>query len=179
MDKKILYTLDLKFKRHNLIFDYDESSKTLTIGKTKKVVIKYIIGTLIILLCFFFAGLVNRMNIPMNQVLKIIILLLSGTGFVMIGNAYKLSKNSKYKKVFLPNSIELVSKKELKKYEAENIKGLTYEINSHKDTFNGKLFISLKDESKVELLTLIEKNKNHLKSDFEYLSGIIKEHVKI
>ena len=115
----------------------------------------------------------------MNQVLKIIILLLSGTGFVMIGNAYKLSKNSKYKKVFLPNSIELVSKKELKKYEAENIKGLTYEINSHKDTFNGKLFISLKDESKVELLTLIEKNKNHLKSDFEYLSGIIKEHVKI
>ena len=179
MDKKILYTLDLKFKRHNLIFDYDENSQKLTIGKTKKVIVKYIVGILIILLCLFFAGLINRMDIPMNQVLKIIVLLLSGTGFVMIGNAYKLSKNSKYKKVISPNSIELLSKKDSKKYETDNIQDLTYEINKYKDTFNGKMFISLKDNSKVELLTLIEKNRKHLKSDFEYLSGIIKDHVNI
>ncbi|MCF8714471.1 hypothetical protein JM658_06460 [Joostella atrarenae] len=179
MDKKILYTLDLKFKRHNLIFDYDVNAQKLTIGKTKKVIVKYIVGILIILLCFFFAGLINRMDIPMNLFLRIILLLLSGTGFVMIGNAYKLSKNSKYKKVFSPNSIELLSTRESKKYDAENIQDLVYEINKYKDTFNGKMFILLKDNSKIELLTLIEKNRTHLKSDFEYLRGIIKEHVNI
>lgn len=179
MDKKILYTLDLKFKRHNLIFDYDVNAQKLTIGKTKKVIVKYIVGILIILLCFFFAGLINRMDIPMNLFLRIILLLLSGTGFVMIGNAYKLSKNSKYKKVFSPNSIELLSTSESKKYDAENIQDLVYEINKYKDTFNGKMFILLKDNSKIELLTLIEKNRTHLKSDFEYLRGIIKEHVNI
>ncbi len=179
MDKKVLYTLGLKFKRHHLIFDYDENSQTLTIGKTKKVMIKYIVGALIILLSFFFAGLINRLDIPMSQVLKIIVLLLGGSGFVMIGNAYKLSKNSKYKKVFSPNSIELLSKNESKKYETQDIQDLTYEINNYKDTFNGKLFILLEDNSKIELLTLIEKNRTHLKSDFEYLIGRIKEQVNI
>ena len=116
---------------------------------------------------------------PMNNILKFVFLLLSGTGFVMVANAYKLSKNSKFKKVFSPNSIELLSKKESKKYDKENIKDMTYEINNYKDTFNGNLFITLKDDSKVELLTLIEKNRTHLKSDFDYLSSILKEHVKI
>lgn len=179
MDDKILYTLDLKFKRHDLIFHYDENSKTLTIGKTKKVVLKYIIGVAIIVLCLFLAGLANRNDIPMGQVLKIVFILLSGTGLVMIVNAYKLSKNSKYKKEFSPNSIKLLSKNESKIYETENIRDLTYEINKYKDTFNGKLFVSLKDNSKVEFLTLIEKNRRHLISDFEYLSAIIKVHVKI
>ena len=179
MDKKTLYTLDLKFKRHNLIFEYDAKSETLTVGKTKKIITKYIIGSIIILLCFFFAGIINRMEIPMNQLFKIIVLLLSGTGFAMIGKAYKLSKNSKYKKAFSPNSIELISKNESKKYDSENINDLIFEINSSEENSNGKLYLSLNDDSKVELLTLVEKNKKLLKSDFEYLRGIIKEHVKI
>lgn len=179
MDKKILYTLDLKFKRHDLLFEYDENAKVLTIGKTKKIAVKYLIGILIIALCLFLAGLVARIDMPMNNILKFVFLLLSGTGFVMVANAYKLSKNSKFKKVFSPNSIELLSKKESKKYDKENIKDMTYEINNYKDTFNGNLFITLKDDSKVELLTLIEKNRTHLKSDFDYLSSILKEHVKI
>ena len=174
MDRKILYTLDLKFKRHNLVFEYNEATKTLTIGKTRKLVIKYIIGVLIILFCFFIAFFFSFLPFQ-----RLIFLLLSSVGFVMISNAYKLSQNSKYLKKFSPNSVELSSKYGTTNYDAERINDFTYHIQSYKDSYNGKLFITSSDDSEIELITLVGKDKKHLHSDFIYLRQILRDHVGV
>ncbi len=177
MDKKILYTLDLKFKRHNLNFDFDESSKTLTIGKNQNLKRKYLIGGIIVVTALFLAGLVNRPELPWTNLIKWFFILLSGFGFTIIVNAWKLSQNNKYKKVFSENSIKLVSKNETKEFDKEKLQFIDYKLDTKKDQVNGKMFALLKNGKKVDLLTLIEKNRKHLKSDFDYLSEIINQHI--
>ena len=174
MDKKTVYTLSLKLKRHNLLFEFNENNKTLAIGKTKNLKIQYILGALIIV-----AGLLIAILTEMK-----IFVVLAGFGVIMIHNAYRLSKNSKYQKIFSQNYVELSSKNDKKRYGKEDINDFEYTIKNipdkfGQDTFNGKLFLTLKDSSTIELLTLIDKNHTHLKSDFEYLTEALKKHLNV
>ena len=177
MNKKELYILDMKLKRHKIEFKYDRNSNSLIFGKTKNLTIRYIIGILMIILGFYLAGLVLRTDFPLRNLMKYLFLIGGGFGVGIIVNAMKLSKNGKYEKIFSNGYIELKSKKNSVKYSLDSIEKLSYKLDNRREVYFGKLFLILKDQKEIELLTLTEKNRTYLKSDFEYLTKVLNNQI--
>lgn len=181
MDKKIIYTLGLKFKKYNLNFKYEEDNQVLTIVGKEKIWQKAIFYSIVVF--FFTLVLLGNLGIRngwFNIYGVVFCLFIIGLSILRIVGLFKIwSVNNKFKKLFFKNSIELVSKKESQKYTKENIKDLTYEIESLNRTHKGSLFILLKNDSTVKLLTLTSKNQEILKLDIDYLTGVLKNVLKL
>ncbi|KAB8151830.1 hypothetical protein EZY14_016705 [Kordia sp. TARA_039_SRF] len=176
MDKKILYVLSLKFKRHNLAFNFDEQTQALILGKNLKLKRKYLIGTLIIV----FTLIISFILISFGMRLRLLLILPIILGGYIITNALSLSRNNKFEKIFSTNSIKLVSKEDSIEYKKNDIKKLDYFIYSGEtDKVKGRLFLYLKDNTEIELLTLLDKDRKFLKSDFEYLINILNKHLDL
>ena len=174
MDKKKLYTLKLKLDKHEINFDYDESKPELSFGKSYNLASKWILGTIIVIACFFAAGLPSRLNLPMAQLIKIIFILLSSVGFGIIANAIRKGKNNKFIKKFSENSLKLVSKKGITEFRNDDIIEINYTIKKNRDNFTGTIEVTTKTKDKYQILTITEKEQKYLKNDLEYIIEIIK-----
>ena len=177
MNKKELYTLVLKFKRHKIEFRYDKNSNSLIFGRSKNLTFKYIIGILMIILGLYLAGLVMHTDFPPRNLLKYLFLIVAGLGVGIIMHAMTLSKNSKYEKIFGKGYVELKSKKKSEKYLLEDIERLSYTFDNRREVYFGKLILFLKDKKEIELLTLTGENKKHLKADFDYLTKVLNNQI--
>jgi len=176
LDKKILYTLGLKFKRHNLVFSFDEQTQALILGKNLKLKRKFLTGALIIVLTLIIGFILISFGIRLRLLLLLPILF----GGYIITNALSLSRNNKFEKIFSKSAIQLVSEEEHMTYEKNDIKRLDYFIYSGEtDKVKGRLFLYLKDNTEIELLTLLDKDRKFLKSDFEYLINILNQHLDL
>ncbi len=179
MDKKTLYTLKLKLDKHQINFDFDESKSELSFGKSYNLTSKWITGILIIIACFFVAGLPSRLNLPMAQLMKIIFILLSSIGFGIIANAIRKGKNNKYVKKFSKDSLKLVSKKDITEFTNDDISEIDYLIKKNRDNFTGTIEVKTKNKGKYQILTITEKEQKYLKNDLEYIVEIIKNLLQI
>jgi len=180
MDKKKLFTLSLKFKRHNLQFDFDEASQTITIGKTQKVKRKILQGVLIVLISLPVILSVGLLDIPGRRYLLFVLLLPSIYGISQIIKYVNLANKNKYKKTIGKDSIQIESAEGMKTYDKSQIAKIDIDLKRDEEMEGeGSILIETVTGEKVDLLHLRSKKVSDLKIDFEYLKEFIEESMEL
>ncbi len=177
MDKKKLYTLGLKFKRHQLEFDFDESSQFLVMGKAKKVKRKLFIGIALILIGLVITIFITLLQLGFaGRILRYLFLIVIGYGVVESFKQFKLGRANKYRKLISSEAIKIESKEGIKKYLAEDIQKFEYEITRNEEGEGiGSLLFTTNSGEQVQLLKLADKNPQYLDGDFAYLKEFLEE----
>ncbi|MEM9337997.1 MAG: hypothetical protein AAGA66_04660 [Bacteroidota bacterium] len=180
MDKKKIFTLSLKFKRHNVQFDYDEPSQKITIGKTLKVKRKILEGVALIAISIPALIILLPMNFIARKILLILFFAPIGYGLSQIYKYVKLANKNKSKKVIGTDSIQIESSDGLEIFGKDQIAKIDIELKRDKDLEGeGSIFILNKSGEKKTLLHLRDKKLSDLKLDLEYLKDFIKESMGI
>ena len=176
MDKKDLYTLNLKLKRHKLKFDYDPEKDSIELAGVKADVKTPIIALLMILLGI---AILLVMIFVIKMRIRIVSGLIAGTpiaaGVVMFGNLIRRRKDNKNRKIITREHIYLSNKKSEITIPTSDIARIAYRVDGSGDSHvsNGHLFAQLKSGEEVKLLGLMGENIKYLDDDFAYAQRII------
>lgn len=176
MDKKKLFTLSLKFKRHHLQFEYDEKANYVVIGKTKNVKKKIIQAVLLIAISVPIIVAIASFNIPFKKLLVLVLFAPIAYGLMDIFKYLKLANKNKYRKIITPDSFKIESPEGLKTYHKDMVENIHIEVKRDSDLEGeGALIIELQGGERVHLLSLKDKKTGKLKSDLEYLKVFLEE----
>jgi len=180
MKKSTLSTLELKFKRHNLNFDYDKEKNIIEIGKTKKVKRKVMKGILLILISLLVLSIVSLFDFPFRKFIGYLVFIPFAVVLADIWNYLKLASLNQHRNLIKPDEIILENKKKKISIKPESINKIDIHIeNIDAMSGLGTLVFSLKNGQRIKLFTLSSKKISHLKQDLEYLREVIIEHLKL
>jgi len=180
MKKSTISTLTLKFKRHNLNFNYDEEKNIIEIGKTTKVKRKILKGILLILISLIALIFVGLFDFPFRKLVGYLVFIPFAFALAEIWSYLQLAGLNKNRNLIKPNEIIVENKEGTISIKAETIDKIDVYIDKI-DAMSGlgALLFHLKNGQKFSLFTLSGKNISHLRQDLEYLKKIIEEHIGI
>ncbi|MEL6556688.1 MAG: hypothetical protein AAFQ94_00800 [Bacteroidota bacterium] len=177
MDQKKLYTIGLKFQRHQLEFRHDEASGYVIMGKAQKVKRKLFIGISLIIIGLLVAIVISVLQLGfVGRILRYLFLIVVGYGAVESFKQFKLGRANRFRKLISENAIKIESKEGIKEYSKSDIQSFEYESQrTEEGTGLGTLFLITNSGDKVQLLKLADKKPEYLHDDFTYLKSFLDE----
>lgn len=173
MDKSKLYTLSLKFQRHNIQFEHKEQSAQVLIGKTAKVKRKIIQGILLVVLSIPLLVFIAPMNYAIRKIIIFVLFMPIAYGISQIYKYVKLAGKNKYRKLIGKSAIHIETAEGMKVYEAEHIDSVEIEYKRDGDMEGEGAIYFIHRGEKIYLLHLSDKRLADLKADLEYLQDFI------
>ena len=92
-DAKRIDTLQLKFNRHKITFEYDSIEEKLIIGKSKNTIQKLLIAIILIIVAILTMTLIAYLKLPLGRLVNYIITGgIAALGFKQLSDYYSLKK---------------------------------------------------------------------------------------
>ena len=171
----------MKFKRHNIQFDYDETSKYLAIGKTQKVKRKIVQGVLLIVLSIPVLLIVLSVNFFARKIVLAVLLAPVAVGINEIYKYVKLAKSNKFRKLISSESIKIESATGMLDYPSNTIDHIDIEVKKDANSLEGEasIYFQTKSDEKIHILSLRSKKASDAKLDLEYLKAFLEEFMNL
>lgn len=174
-DRRRINTLELKFKRHKINFDYDSKNEIIVFGKSKNKNEKLIMGIGAIALAIISLLMLIFFEIPMGRLINYIV---SGSlcvfGLKQLADFYSLRANNETK-ILTKNSIQISDSSYLK----QNIKSIDFEVLSEDNGDSTGILSILTNEGKISLVTILDEDYKFVKNDMKFLKELILDFMNI